>query len=209
LKLCVFGPWGFLLVLFQATMGTHTHHKSEKKSKKSKHKDKDDSKRKSNKKEHKHKRHKKHKRQQDTSSSSSSSDSDSGYNGGAGSALSQLERERAAVKAARYLLSSQQGVRKDFREVSCTACTSVSSMHSSLLCSCPTRLHVCATWCPAAAVGARQRSVCGAIRHPRRAAALTATAHLGAARTQVHQGMQQQQHSCVTLNSTIESQSSL
>ena len=191
-------------------MGTHTHHKSEKKSKKSRHKDKDDSKRKSNKKEHKHKRHKKHKRQQDTSSSSSS-DSDSGYNGGAGSALSQLERERAAVQAARYLLTSQQGVRKDFREVSCTACTSVSSMHSSLLCSCQTRLHVCAAWCSAAAVGARQRSVCGAIRHPRRAAALTATAHLGAAGTQVHQGVlqQQQQHSCVALNSTLVSQSSL
>ena len=62
----------------------------------------------------KHKKHKKRER-----SSSTSSDSSSGSDGGParGSALSQLERERAAVQAARYLLASQPAVRKSFREV--------------------------------------------------------------------------------------------
>lgn len=86
-----------------------SHKGSSKKDKKSK----KDSKKKSSKKEHKHKRHKKHHR---SGSSSSATDSDSSYEG-AGSALSQLERERAAVQASRYLLSSQQGIRKNFREV--------------------------------------------------------------------------------------------
>jgi hypothetical protein len=62
----------------------------------------------------KHKRHKKKHRRQDNNNSSSSSDDDSS---GAGTALSQLERERGAVQAARYLLSAQQGIRNSFREV--------------------------------------------------------------------------------------------
>lgn len=76
-------------------------HKSSKKHKKEKH-------------SKKHKKHKKRER-----SSSTSSDSSSGSDGGParGSALSQLERERAAVQAARYLLASQPAVRKSFREV--------------------------------------------------------------------------------------------
>jgi hypothetical protein len=92
-------------------------HKTDKKSKK----DKKSSKEKSSRKYHKHKRHKKRKKH-DSSCSSSSSDSDSGYEG-AGSALSQLERERAAVQAVRYLLSSQPAIRKSFREVRLEACS--------------------------------------------------------------------------------------
>lgn len=66
-----------------------------------------------------HKKHKKHKkRRHGSSSSDSSSDSDSGGHARAGSALSQLERERAAVQGARYLLATQQAIRKSFREVS-------------------------------------------------------------------------------------------
>jgi hypothetical protein len=74
-----------------------------------------------NKKKHKKEKHsKKHKKHRKRDRSSSpSSDSSSGSDGGRikGSALSQLERERAAVQAARYLLATQPAVRKSFREV--------------------------------------------------------------------------------------------
>lgn len=75
---------------------------------------------KESKKKSQHKKHKKHKKRRHGSSSSSdsSSDSDSGGHARAGSALSQLERERAAVQGARYLLATQQAIRKSFREVS-------------------------------------------------------------------------------------------
>lgn len=69
----------------------------------------------------KHSSKKHHKRRHDSgsgSSSSSGSDSDSSGGGRArGSALSQLERERAAVQASRYLLATQPAIRKSFREV--------------------------------------------------------------------------------------------
>jgi hypothetical protein len=76
---------------------------------------------KSSKKKHKKEKHsKKHKKHSKRDRSSSpSSDSSSGSDAGRskGSALSQLERERAAVQAARYLLATQPAVRKSFREV--------------------------------------------------------------------------------------------
>ncbi|KAF6266611.1 hypothetical protein COO60DRAFT_1456472 [Scenedesmus sp. NREL 46B-D3] len=72
---------------------------------------------KKHKKEKQTKKHKKHKKRD--KSSSPSSDSSSGSDGGPvrGSALSQLERERAAVQAARYLRDTQPAVFKSFREL--------------------------------------------------------------------------------------------
>lgn len=74
----------------------------------------------SSKKKHKKEKHRKKKKQKrkERSSSPSSNGSDSDGMQCAGSALSQLERERAAVQAARYILATQPGVRRSFREVS-------------------------------------------------------------------------------------------
>lgn len=104
----------FVTVAYTLDQISKNRMKSQKEKSKKKSKKHSSSKKKSRlSKEHKHKRHKSKKT---SSSSSSSSDSDSGYRG-AGSALSQLERERAAVQAARYLLASQADIRKSFREV--------------------------------------------------------------------------------------------
>lgn len=70
------------------------------------------------KKREKDKKHRKeHKSRRERPSSSSSSDSDHDL-ATQTSALTQLERERAAVQAARYILARQPGIRKHFRDVS-------------------------------------------------------------------------------------------
>lgn len=50
-------------------------------------------------------------------SSSGSSSSDSGCGGGGGGALTQLERDRAAVRAARALLAAHPAMRRDLRQL--------------------------------------------------------------------------------------------
>lgn len=82
----------------------------------------------SKKKRDKEKKRKKESKKSRKRSASSSSGSDSDRNQAVGtSALSQLERERAAVQAARYLLATQPGIRKDFRDVSLPMLTALVS----------------------------------------------------------------------------------
>lgn len=93
---------------------------------------------KSSKKEHKKEshKHKKHKKSKHRHSSSSSSSSGSDSDHGGTSVLAQLERERQAVQAARYLLATQQDTRKSFREVGVAAC-SQGTPGVSTTCGCP------------------------------------------------------------------------